>query len=146
MTSPEGGHSPLQTIRVAVEVILVSGESSRIGILPESVGVPSSRQSADAGIKVNDPQRVGRAELGIVVSAILPLVSGGVDDRIAANAGMVGVGEIVYPADHRSGTQPIASIIPIRVVCPIKHECPLGRSRRSSMDNAYIQFRGHLGG
>jgi len=102
MTRSEGreGGLPLQTSHVTVEVVLVSGVGTRIGVLPESVVFPSSRQSADAVRIASDPQRISRTESGAVTGASLPPIGGGVDDRVAANAGVVGVGEIVDPANH----------------------------------------------
>ena len=103
------GSSPLQTSRVTVEVVLVSGRGTRIGVLPESLIAPSSRQSANAASKVSDPQWVVGTEPGVVTGAGLPPVCVGVDHRVAANEGMVGVGEILDPANHRSSAQAIAS-------------------------------------
>ena len=92
---------PFQTSRVTVEVVLVSGDGTRIGVLPESVITPSSRQCANGTRIVSDPQRTGGTKSCIVTGASLPPISGGVDDRVTANTRVVSVGEIADPGDHR---------------------------------------------
>jgi hypothetical protein len=123
MTSSEGGGgaSPLQTSHITVEVVLVSGGGTRIGVLPKSVVAPSSGQSANAASIVSDPQWASRPESGVIAGASLPPVSGGVDDRVAADTGMVSIGEIVDPANHRGSAQAIASGA-VRVICPMDGE------------------------
>ena len=109
---------PLQTGHVTVEVVLVSGSGTRIGVLPESVILPPVRQSPDGAGIAGDPQRAVGSERGAVTSAGLPPVGGGVDHWVAALAGTVGVGEILNPADHRSGAQAITSGT-TWVICPV---------------------------
>jgi hypothetical protein len=104
-----GGSSPLQTSHIAVEVVLVSGNGTRIGVLPEGVVTPSIRQSADAASIAGDPQWAVRGERAAVAGTRLPPIGGGVDHRVTTSTGMVGVGEIADPADHRSSAQAIAS-------------------------------------
>ena len=79
---------------------------------------PSSRQSANAASIVRDPQWASRTKTGVVAGASLPPVGGGVDDRVAANTGMVSIGKVVDPANHRGCAQAIASGT-VWVVCPI---------------------------
>ena len=110
---------PLQTSHVAVEVVLVSGDWTRIGVLPESVVFPSGRQRASAARPMSDPQRVSSSESSVVASARFPPVGGGVNNWVAANAGMVGVGEFADPVDHRSSVQSIATGAAIWVIYPI---------------------------
>ena len=71
---------------------------------------------------MSDPQRTGRAEPGVVAGALLPPIGGGVDHRVATDSGMVGVGEVVDPADHFSSAQAVASGA-ARVVCPTNNRC-----------------------
>ena len=47
--------SPLQLSLITVEVVLVSGEATGFGVLPESIGTPSTRQRAEATGVVGDP-------------------------------------------------------------------------------------------
>jgi hypothetical protein len=103
------GSSPLQTSHITVEVVLVSGNGTRIGVLPEGVVTPSIRQSADAASIASNPQWAVRGERAAVTGTRLPPIGGGVDHRVATSTGMVGVGEIADPADHRSSAQAIAS-------------------------------------
>jgi len=125
MTSSIGeGSSPLQTSHVTVEVVLVSGGGTRIGVLPESVVTPPSRQSANTASIASDPQWASRTESGVVTGASIPPVSGGVDDRVAADTGMVGIGEVANPVNHRGSTQAIASGT-VWVICPINDGCQL---------------------
>jgi len=125
----EGGGLPFQTSHVAAEVVLVSRNGTRIGILPESVVAPSSRQSTNGASMAGDPQRARSAESGVVTCASLPPIGGGVNHRVAADTGMVGVGEAADPANHRSGAQAIASGT-IWVICPIDVQLEaLGGSR-----------------
>ena len=135
----EGG-PPLQTSHVTVKVVLVSGSGTRIGVLPESVVFPSSRQSANAARIASDPQWAGRTESGAVTGASLPPISGGVDDRVAANAGVVGVGKIADPANHRSRAQAIASGA-IRVICPINDDVQLMNRGRKNILSVHSRSR-----
>jgi len=95
----EGG-SPPQTSNVTIEVVLVSGNGTSIGVLPESVVAPSSGQSANAARMSGDPQRVSGTESCIVTGASVPPIGGSVNDRPTADTIVVGAGEIVDPADH----------------------------------------------
>ena len=61
----------------AVEIILASGNGTRIGVLPENVALPPICQSAEGADVANDPQWAVGGEPG---------------------AGMVSVGEILDPA------------------------------------------------
>jgi len=106
---------------------------------------PSSRQSADGGRIASDPQRAGRSECRTVTSATCPPIGGGVDHWVAANTGMVGVGEIADPVNHCSRAQAIASGA-IRVICPINDGCLVSGPRKLRIYNPYIQYRGRLGG
>jgi len=146
-TSQEGGRGslPLQTSQVTIEVVLISRNGSRIGVLPESVVAPPSRQSANAAGIASDPQRAGRSESGVVTGAALPPIGGGVDHWVATLTGVVGVGEIADPADHRSSTQAIASGT-IRVICPTKDGRSVGGYRKLKVRDPYIRCRGHPGG
>ena len=123
MTLPEGreGGLPLQTSHVTVEVVLVSGDGARIGVLPESVIAPPSGQSANTASITSDPQRASRSESGVVTGASTPPVSGGVDDGVATDTGMVSVGEVADPINHRGSAQAIASRA-IGIICPINDE------------------------
>ena len=136
---------PLQTGRVTVEVVLVTGGGTRIGVLPESLVLPAIRQSADAAGIAGDPQWVVGSERGAITGASLPPIGSGVDYRVAALAGMVGVGEILDPADHRRIAQAITSGA-TRVVCTIDDGGLVSGSRRSRVGLPYIRCRGHLGG
>ena len=102
MTFQQGGKggSPFQTSPVTVEVVLVSRRGSRICVLPESVVAPSSRQSTNTAGITSNPQWVGGTKPGVVTGASIPPVGGGVDHRVAANAGMVGAGEFADPVNH----------------------------------------------
>ena len=71
--------------------------------------LPSSGQSANAAGIASDPQWISRTEPGIVTGARLPPIGGGVDHWVTANMGMIGVGEIVDPANHRRSAQAITS-------------------------------------
>jgi hypothetical protein len=135
------GDSPLQTGRITIEVVLVSGGRTRIGVLPESVVTPSIGQSADAARVVSDPQWTVRGERGAVPGTLLPPIGGGVDHRIAMLTGMVGVGEIADPANHRSIAQTIASGTRW-VVCPIDGRS-VGEHRGWRVCDPYIRCRGH---
>jgi len=103
----ERSSSPLQTGRVTVEVVLVPGNGTMIGVLPESVVSPPIRQSADGAGIASDPQWVGGTERAAVTGASLPPIGRGVDHWVAALTGVVGVGEILDPANHRSIAQTI---------------------------------------
>jgi hypothetical protein len=116
LLSRSRGSLPLQTSHVTVIVVLISRNGTRIGVLPESMMTPPVRQSADAASIASDPQRAGRAERSAIPGAGLPPISGGVNHWVAADTGMVGVAEIVDPADHRSRAQAITSGA-IRVIC-----------------------------
>ena len=109
MSSSGEGDLQRQIIFVTVEEVLTSGNGTRGGVLPESIGVPSSRQSANAVGIVGDPQRAGGTESSVVTGASLPPISVGVDHRVAIDTGTILVGEIANPANHGSGAQAIAS-------------------------------------
>lgn len=93
----EGG-LPLQTSRVTVGAVVVSGNGTRVGVLSESVVLPPCQQSANGAGKVSDPQWIGGSERVIIAGASLPPIGGGIYHRIATNTGTVGVGEILDPA------------------------------------------------
>ena len=93
---------------------------------------PSIGQSADAARVVSDPQRTVRGERGAVPGALLPPIGGGIDHRVSMNTGIVGIGEIADPANHRSGTQSIASGTRW-VVCPMD-----GRSVGEAGGGGYV--------
>jgi len=145
--SQKGGERglPFQTSHVTVEVVLVSRNGTRIGVLPESMVAPSSRQSANGASIAGDPQWACSAEPGVVTGAGLPPIGGGVDHRVAANTGMVGIGEVADPANHRSSAQAVASGT-VWVICPINDRCSVGGSRRFKTHGPYIRCQGHLGG
>ena len=124
-----GGSSPLQTSHVTVEVVLVSGNGTGVCVLPESVVTPPVRQSADGAGIASDPQWAGGCERGAVAGAALPPIGGGVDHRIATNTGMVGIGEIPDPADHRRGGQTITSRA-IWVICPTNNGWSVGTPKK----------------
>ena len=113
------GYSPFQTSRVTIEVVLVPGSGTRICVLPECMVLPPFRQSADGASVMSDPQRIVRSERGTVAGASLPPIGGGIDHRVTTNMGVVGVGEIPDPADHRGVTQSITSVLAVRVICPM---------------------------
>lgn len=116
------GGSPPQTGHVTVKVVLVPGNGTRIGVLPECVVTPPVRQSADGAGIASNPQRAVRGKNRAVSGAGPPPVCGRVDHWVAANAGVVGVGEIPNPADHCGGTQAITSGT-IWVICPRNDGC-----------------------
>ena len=122
------GSLPLQTGHVAIEIVLVPGNGTRFGVLPESVVTPPIRQFADAASIVCDPQRAVGSKRGAVASARSPPIGGGVDHGVATNAGMVGVGEVPDPANHRSSAQTITSGA-VWVICPVKKRCSVDESR-----------------
>ena len=93
---------PLQTSRVTVEVVLVSRNGTRVGVLPEGVVPPPIGQSSNGAGIASDPQWAVGSERGTVTGTSLPPIGGGVDYWVAALAGMVGVGEVLDPVDHRS--------------------------------------------
>ena len=143
--SGEEGNLPFQAGQIAVEVILVSRRWPRVGVLPESMVTPPIRQSADARSIASDPQWAVRSERGAVSGARSPPIGGGVNHWVPPNAGMVSVGEIPDPANHRSGAQAIASGT-VWVICPIGHKRLVDRSRRLKIHDPYIRYREHLGG
>jgi len=106
---------------------------------------PSSGQSADGVRIASDPQWAGGSKRRAVTSASRPPICGGVDHWVAANAGMVGVGEIADPANHRSRAQAVASRA-VWVICSINDCCLVGRARKLKMYDPHILCRGHLGG
>ena len=81
--------------------------------------LPPVRQSSNAVSIASDPQWAIGSERGAVPSASLPPIGGGVDHWVTANAGMVGVGEILDPANHRSVAQAIAFVATVWVICPM---------------------------
>ena len=100
---------PLQTSHVTIEVVLVSGNGTGIGVLPESVVTPPIRQIPDAASIVCDPQWAVGSKRGAVAGARSPPIGSGIDHGVATNKGMVGVGEVPDLANHRSGAQTITS-------------------------------------
>ena len=131
----EGG-SPSQTILITVEVVLVSGGATIVGVLPERVGAPSIWQRVGTVGIANDPQWVVR-KLGAVPSALLPPISGGIYHRVAMNKGIVGVGELADPVNHRSRAQAIASIAKY-VICPIHDGWSVGESKGWRIHDPYL--------
>ena len=111
-----GGGLPLQTSLVTVEALLAVSSGDGILVLPESVIVPSGGQRANTIAAVNDPQRIGGTELCFVVGTIVPPVSGCVDHWVAIDSRIVGLGEVVDPANDKCGVQAI-TIVVISVVC-----------------------------
>ena len=83
---------------------------------------PSSRQGANTASIVSDPQWVSRSESGVVAGARPPPVGGGIDDRVATDMGMISIGEVADPADHRGSAQAIASRA-IGIIYPINDGC-----------------------
>lgn len=73
---------------------------------------------------LNEPQRIAGTKLGVAVGTFVPPTSGGVDEWVALNFGIVCVGEIVDPANNGCGVQVVAIFI-VRVVCQMKGECDL---------------------
>ena len=84
--------------------------------------VPPSGQSANTASIASDPQWASRSEPGVVTGASPPPVGGGVDDRVATDTGMISIGEVADPANHRGSAQAIASRA-IGIICPINDGC-----------------------
>ena len=54
---------------------------------------------------MSDPQWAGGCERGTITSPTLPPIGNGVNHWVVANGGMMGVGEIPDPVDHRRSGQ-----------------------------------------
>lgn len=65
--------------------------------LPESPKIPSGRITAKI---TRDPQRVSKTEPVVVSGAPFPPIIASKGDRVAADQGMVGLGEPITKAKH----------------------------------------------
>src|SRR5262245_3696412 len=101
------GEGP-QAGRRSVEDVLVTGEDAGVVPLPEGVEAPAGRERPGAAAVAGDEQRVVVRETAVVAGALRPPVGGGVDDRPAAGAGVVGVDEVGDPRPHRALAEAVA--------------------------------------
>src|SRR5690606_6712653 len=114
-----GGSEPLQLLVAAVEHVLAAGEPAAVGVLPERVLLPATRQLADEVVVAWHPQRVALGHIGPTGARVPPL-GGGVDHRVASGDPVVGVGEVLDPTGHLLRVQPVA-LLAVRVVLDVQH-------------------------
>ena len=90
----------LETGVGAVEDVLVAGKPSVVGVLPESVEIPTSRKGPRLRRVTGNEQRVCLSEASIIARAAFPPVRGRVDRGIPLREGMHTITERSDPTNH----------------------------------------------
>lgn len=88
--------------------------------LPNGVEAPTSRELANLAVIACDNQGALIGKHARVASAGLPPASGGVEKRIAASLGVVGVDKVVDPVSHGSLAKAVAGVA-VGAILEVKH-------------------------
>src|SRR6185312_6198484 len=102
------GRQHLQLAVGTVEVVLVTGQGARAGVLPHRPGRGAGRRGRRGGAVLGDPERVGGGERRGVAGAGGPPVQRGVDHRVLVVLRLDLIGERPHPADYGRLGQPVA--------------------------------------
>lgn len=99
---------PPQLAYVSVEGVSVTAPGGLVGVLPDRVEAPASRERSDGTSVTSDNKRALVAKGCAVSGALIPPAGRGINHRIDTSAGAVGFDKVGDPTDHGSVGQAIA--------------------------------------